>query len=362
MGRRPSLSESERSRALRSRLSRRAAVRGIVAAGLAGAVPLRLATAARAAPGDFFAGKTITVICGYNPGGGVDIGTRLIARHLGRFLPGDARAIVKNMQGASGIVAANHLYVKAAPDGLTLAVPGRDWVPKPALGHPNAQFDPIRFGYVGSTGGTATIGWLRADLGIRSPQDLKDYRGGRPVIFGGLPQSTMLSSVPKLLQDLGLPVTVILGYENTARIVLAIEQTELDAIYTPETSLAHRRDLIYNKVLVPVFQSQPALPGVALVNALVPAPQRPLLDLIHASATFGMPLVAPPDMPAERLAVLRAAFLAMANDPVFQQDAASVGEPVGAPIGGARLTDMVASLVKTITPDTARAFRRLTGE
>jgi len=134
-----------------------------------------------------------------------------------------------------------------------------------------------------------------------------------------------------------------MGYDNTARIVLAIEQKELDAIYTAITSLARRRDLIDTKVLVPVFQAEPEHPGVPLIEELVPEPQRPLLKLVHASATFGMPLIAPPETPRDRIEFLRKAFSDMGRDTAFQAEARVIGEPAGAPIEGADLTGKVAT-------------------
>ena len=337
--------------------SRRETIKKMGAAGLAAAMP-RSASAQAAA--DFYTGKTVSIICGYNPGGGVDVGTRLIAKHMARFLPNGASVVVKNMQGASGIVAANYLYVKAAPDGLTLAVPGRDWVPKPILGQGNAVYDSLRFAYIGSTGGTNNVGWVRGDLGVRTPAELRN--SPKKLIFGGLPQNTVLSSLPKLLQDIGLPVNVIMGYENTARIVLAIEQKELDAIYTAITSLARRRDLIDSKILVPVFQSEPEHPGVPLVQELVPEPQRPLLKLVHASATFGMPLIAPPGTPPDRVEFLRKAFIDMGRDATFQAEARVIGEPAGAPIEGRELAGKVADVLRSLTPSTIASFKSLTGE
>lgn len=336
-------------------LTRRQTIKGFAAAGVAG-----LAAQPSHAAADFFAGKTITVICGYNPGGGVDVSTRLIARHLGRFIPGDVKTIVRNMQGASGIVSANHMYLRALPDGLTVAVPGRNWILKPLLGIKNATFDPTKFGYIGSTGGTNSVAWIRADLGIKTPADFK--ASPRKILFGGLVQSTLLAWGPKLLQEIGLPVNVIMGYDNTARVILAIEQKELDAIYTADTSFTHRRDLVENKVVIPVFQSAAWRPEVPLIDELVPQEHHALLQLVHGSSTFGMPLIAPPGTPADRLQVLRKAFADMTRDKAFQADAKKVGEPYEAPIEGEALTGVVNKLVKSVTPTAAAALKELTGE
>jgi tripartite-type tricarboxylate transporter receptor subunit TctC len=339
-------------------LTRRQTIAGLAAGGLTGIAARP--TPAAASSADLFAGKTVTVICGYDPGGGVDLGTRLIARHIVRFLPGDVKTIVKNMQGASGIVAANFLYLRAPPDGLTLAVPGRNWILKPAMGIKNATFDPIKLGYIGSTGGTNSVGWIRSDLGIRSAAEFKSSK--KTIVFGGLTQSTLLSWGPKLLENSGLPVSVIMGYDNTSRMMLAIEQKELDAIYTAESTLARRRDLIDRGILIPVFQSAPLIREIPLIEELVPPAQRPLLQLVHGSANFGMPLVAPPGMPDDRLATLRKAFADMTRDKAFQEEAKLIGEPYEAPIEGQKLAGMVRSLVELITPTAAKALRELTGE
>ena len=340
---------------MRELLTRRQAIQGVAAAGLAG-----LAARPGAAADDFFNGKTVNIICGYNPGGGVDVGTRLIGRHLARFIPGEVKTVVRNMQGASGLVSANHMFVRAQPDGLTLAVPGRNWILKPLLGIKNATFDPTKFGYVGSTGGTNSVAWIRADLGIRTPAEFK--ASPRKILFGGLVQSTLLAWGPKLLSDIGLPVQVIMGYDNTSRVILAIEQKELDAIYTADTSLTHRRDLVDNKVIIPVFQSAPWKPGVPLIEELVPPEHQALMQLVHGSATFGMPLIAPPGTPADRLQTLRKAFADMTKDKAFQEDAKKVGEPYEAPIEGEALAGVVRKLVESVTPAAAAALKDLTGE
>ena len=94
---------------------------------------------------DFYQGKTLTVIVGYAPGGGVDASARAITRHLGRFIPGRPAIVVQNMEGAAGIVSVNQLARRVAPDGLTLAVPGRSWYIEAIVKRPGITFDPTRF-------------------------------------------------------------------------------------------------------------------------------------------------------------------------------------------------------------------------
>jgi tripartite-type tricarboxylate transporter receptor subunit TctC len=331
-------------------ITRRQALAGLSA----GAASLK-AGFARAA--DFYDGKTISIICGYNPGGGVDLGTRLIGENIGRFIPGSPRVIVQNMEGAGGLIAANHLYAKSAPDGLTLAVPGRDWVLKPLLNFPNARFDPLKFQYIGSTGAINIVAYVNAASGVREAMDLKTAK--RKIVFGGLPGTSMNTAVPALLGQLGWQVEMIRGYDSTPRIIHAMEQKELDGIYTPDSSFVRRRDLIDNKSVIPLFQSDPVVPGLPTAVSLVEAKDRSLMVLAHGQVSVGMPLVAPPGTPTVLVDVLRQAFMAMSKDAAFEAHARRVEEPVGAAISGADLEQKVRKLTANITPETVQAYARL---
>ena len=248
-----------------------------------------LASTSKSQAADFYDGKTISIICGYNAGGGVDLGTRLIAEHIGEHIPGNPKVIVQAMEGAGGLIAANHLYSKAAPDGLTLAVPGRGWLLKPPLGFPNTRFDPLKFLSIGSTGATNVVAFINAETGVRTAAELRNAK--RKILFGGLPSATMNTAVPRLLAQLGWPIEVVAGYENTPRIILSMEQKELDAIYTPESSFVRRRDLIDAGKVIPLFQTVASLPGLPTAESLVEPKHRALMALAHDQVSVGMPLV-----------------------------------------------------------------------
>lgn len=306
---------------------------------------------------DFYSGKTITIVCGYNPGGGVDLGTRLIAEHISPFIPGNPRVVVQNMEGAGGIVAANYLYNQAPRDGLTLAVPGRDWILKPLLGFKNARFDPLKLGFVGSSGANNDVAMVHRDTGVFDAASLRSAK--RPVLFGGLPGMTLNTAVPRVLEILGWPVRVIAGYENTSRIVQAIEQREVDAIYTAGVTFGRRHDLTDTGIIRPVFQSVPLLPGVATAESMVEGKDRALMAIAHGQISIGLPLAAPPDVPADRLALLRAAFIKMASDPGFIAQAEKIDEPTGAALSGEAVDKGLRELVGKITPEAVAAYGRL---
>src|SRR5205085_10201211 len=155
---------------------------------------------------DFYQGRTLTVIVGYAPGGGVDANARAITRHLGRFIPGHPNIVVQNMEGAAGMVSLNHLDRRVAPDGLTLAVPGRSWYIEAIVKRPGISFDPTRFNYIGSPGTVSAVGFVRTTTGIKTFDDLK--ASSRTITFGALGSTTPTAMSPALLAANGLPVKV----------------------------------------------------------------------------------------------------------------------------------------------------------
>lgn len=309
---------------------------------------------------DFYQGKTLTMIAGFAPGGGVDLGTRLIARHIGNFIPGKPTIVVQNMPGAAGLVAANNIYARAAADGLTLAVPGREWPLATALGEQGALFDPVKLIWIGSSGAGNELLWLRADSGIKNFAELK--AAPQKIVVGGLGRTTPTASVPLLMAAHGLPLTVVPGYDSTASILLALEQKEVSGLFAQEATFGRRHDLIDSGLILPMLQSERQKPGLPLVQDTIPKAHLPLLQILSASVSFGLPVVAPPATPSDRVAILRKAFIDMAMDPAFQADARGISEPVGFPIDGTALTKLVAESVAAATPDVVEAYKQLTGK
>jgi tripartite-type tricarboxylate transporter receptor subunit TctC len=321
-----------------------------------GALSATLASRAARA-NDFYQGKTLTVIIGFAPGGGVDTTARMVARHLVRFIPGQPSLVIQNMEGAGGIVSANHLSRRVAADGLTLAVPGRSWFVEGIVKSPGVAFDSTQFAYVGSPGAVNSMVFVRASTGITRFDDLKSH--GKTLSFGSLGSTTPTAMIPIMLAREGLPIKVIFGYVSTARVLLALEQGEIDAVFTVEDSFARRQDLIKNKIVVPILQNKPTLPGVPLVRDVLPPSQHSLLTLVLALENFGLPLAGPPGIPPERLALLRKAFIDMCNDADYRAEAARIEQPIGAPLEGDVLETMMKELAGSVTPDVVAAYRRL---
>src|SRR5262245_19761088 len=322
---------------------------------LLGSFALVLVSPALAA--DFYQGKTLTVIVGYAPGGGVDASARAITRHLGGFIPGHPNIVVQNMEGAAGIVSLNHLDRRVAPDGLTLAIPGRSWYIEAIARRSGIGIDPTRLTYIGSPGAVSAAAFVHARSGITSYAALR--LASKPVTFGALGATTPTAMAPALLAANGAPVKVVLGYVSTARVLLALEQGEIDGTFTVGNALASRAEL-FSKV-VPIVQTAPVRPGVPLLRDVVRAGHQPVVDLVQAPDSIGLPLVGPAGMPAEATAVLRRAFLAMAADQDYQTEAERVDLPVGQPIEGARIAQMIAALAAGATPEVIAEFNRVAG-
>jgi len=282
---------------------------------------------------DYYAGKTLTVIAGFRPGGGVDNNARLVGAHIGKFIPGNPTVINKNMPGAAGARLANHMYNKAKPDGLMLALPGRTWMFSKLFKDPGVRFDPLKFPYIGSPGPVNNKLWVRADLGIRTVDDLKKSK--RQIVFGGLAQRASNTVVPRILSRDGWPIRALHGYKGTSKIMLALEQKEVDGIFASESTLRNNRgDLIDNKVIVPLLQAKPFEPNLPVLDDLVSAKSKPLMKLVLASSNFGVIALAAPGTPKALVETLRKAYASMMKDPAFQADAKKRAISVERPLSG----------------------------
>jgi tripartite-type tricarboxylate transporter receptor subunit TctC len=307
---------------------------------------------------DFYDGKTITMLVGYAPGGGVDLTARVFAKHLPRFIPGKPQVTLQHMEGAAGLVAASHIAAKAVPDGLTISVPGRSWFVQGIVKAPGIAFDVTRFTYIGGSGGVNSLAWVRADSGIKSLADLKC--APQNVVFGALAGgSTTTGMVPKILARAGLPIKVVAGYNSTGNLLTALERGEVSAIFHNADTFAHRPDLLERNVVAPILQTKPLLPGIPLVQDMIPEAQHPLLKLVLSAEEFGVLMIGPPGMPQEAVQVLRDAFARMARDKDYQADAQAFNQNGTIPLEGHEAAKLIAEMARDATPDLIAAYNEL---
>jgi len=290
----------------------------------------------------FFKGKTIRIIVGFSAGGGYDTYSRVISRHLGRHLPGNPTIIVENMPGAASIIAANHVYKVAKPDGLTIGHFIGGLFIQRLLGKAGIEFDARKFEYIGVPAqDTYALGVSRAS-GITSAEQ---WIASKTVVkFGGVGPGSATDDVPKLLMaTIGLPVQLVSGYKGTADIKLAFNSGEVHGVCNAWESFKatwqkerEAGDLVI--VLQNTPQSHPDLPKVPLAISFAKTDEaRKLIQAgIHTIPPTARPYVLPPGTPKERVLLLRKAFMDTMKDPEFLADAQKAKLDIN-PLDGAEL-------------------------
>src|SRR5687767_199843 len=202
----------------------------------------------------FYRGKTVTIIVGFSPGGGFDTTALILGRHLGNHIPGNPAIIVENMDGAGSLIAANHIYSFAKPDGLTLATFNEVQVINQVTNMDGVQFDARKYGWLGNVQQASTTCTIRSDTPYNAPPDLK--RKDLPTInLGGTAAGSATDDVAKLLEQVvGANVKLVSGYPGTSQIRLAVESREVDGLcWTWDSVRATAQnwlDTNYIKVLV----------------------------------------------------------------------------------------------------------------
>ncbi len=290
--------------------------------GLMGALALAAAPfAAWAQGGDFYAGKTIEVIVAVSAGGGYDSYARLLARHMGRFIPGNPNFVVQNMPGAGGVRAANHLYNLASKDGVAIGMITRELPLLPLLEPTNTapRFDARRFGWIGSPQQETGLFVLHERSGVRSLSELAN----REIPVSSTGAGTAPSVFPRVLSDVfGWRFKIIEGYPGSQEALQAIETGEADGHLSGGSSAAFRAriqpwvDARQASVMLQMgFRKDEAFPAAPLALDLAPREtDRQLLELVLTPQLMGRPLLAPPGIPAERLELLRKAFTMAMKD------------------------------------------------
>ena len=292
---------------------------------------LALVSAARAdSVSDFYAGKTLTLVIGFPPGGGYDTYVRVLARHYGRFIPGHPSVVPTNMPGAGSLLAANYLYGKAANDGLTLAMFAASAAMEPLLGNKSALFDAAKFSWIGSMSqDVAFCGVWQASGAAKSFDEMLT----KETIFGGGATSAITFQHPMVLKNvLGAKIRVIPGYPGTREVNLALHRGEVSGVcgLYVSTIKATFADEVASGQLKPVIQmgakksdeygNVPSVFDYAKTDM-----ERAVLDVHFKQLLLGRAIAGPPGIPADRLKALREALLATMKDKDFLADAEKTG-------------------------------------
>ncbi|MGZ8485880.1 MAG: Bug family tripartite tricarboxylate transporter substrate binding protein [Candidatus Binatia bacterium] len=313
----------------------------------------------------FYQGKTVQIRVGFAAGGAFDVWARVIASHLGRFVPGNPTFVVQNMTGGGSMVAANYIYSVAKPDGLTLGVVSPAMYIEQVTGKKEVQYDWFKFSFIGSPEKTDRIFYMRADLGIKTLEDMRTVAETPRCGSTGIGSAAYY--FPRLLQDtFGLKLTIVPGYPGAADVNLAIEKGEVHCFsgtlqaYFGSEPLRTWAKTGFARVLVQGgTKRDPRMASVPTLWELMDKHKsneiyRRLAKILLIPDDMGRPLFGPPGMPADRLKALRDGFNKMIVDPELLAEAKKKGLDA-TPLSGEELD----ALIKEAGVPSADTIQRL---
>jgi len=276
-------------------------------------------------PAEFYKGKQVSIYVGFSAGGTYDLYARTLARHIGRHIPGNPTVVPRNMEGAGSLRLANYIYQVAPRDGTAIATIGRATVAAPLFGVAAAQFDPRRLSWLGSANDEVSICAAWYASGIARFDDLKT----KEYAFGATGPTEEAVQIYKTMNALlGTKIRTVSGYPGGNQINLAVERGEIHgrcalSWSSVKASLPH---WLNEKKLLPLIQVAAAkhadLPDVPMLMDLAPNQEaRQVFSFLVARQVIGRPFFGPPEIPADRAAALRKAFIDTMNDKEFLAEA-----------------------------------------
>jgi len=285
--------------------------------------------AAAQSPGEFFAGKTVNIVVGHEAGTGFDVYSRVIVRHMPRHLPGTPSMIVQNMPGASGIQSANWMYNIAPKDGTVMATFSQNVPLEPLFGNERAKFEPSRFIWVGNAEQSISVCGVSTNSGVSTFEELLK----KPTIFGATGPTGPLVKAARAIKNLtGAPMQIVTGYKGSASVraamlngevvgICGLPWTTIKSFWRPELEAG-----TFKAVLQLSGEYSPEIGKIPHVNQLAKTEEdKALLNLLFGVQVLGRSYVMPPGVPADRVRVIRDAFMATMKDPKFLEEAKKGG-------------------------------------
>jgi tripartite-type tricarboxylate transporter receptor subunit TctC len=309
---------------------------------------------------NFYAGKTVNLSIGFTAGGGYDLYARVVARYMGRYIPGNPSVVPQNMPGAGSLKVVNYLYGVAPKDGTAIAHFAPGIMFEPLLGRPSAeasQFDATKFTWLGSVSKEVSVCAFTAASGIKTWEDMQTNKSIIAASGGGAESDVF----PTVLRNMfNLPIKLVTGYPGGNEMNLAMERHEVDGRcgWSWTSLLSTRRALLDSKQINLALQialqqdKDPHLQGVPLIVNLTDDPRKKAaLKLIVSRQGIARPFAAPPGIPADRARALREAFAATMNDGGFLAETKKLSldvDPVPAPEVEALIREVYASSPEAI--------------
>jgi tripartite-type tricarboxylate transporter receptor subunit TctC len=275
----------------------------------------------------FYQGKTIRLIVGLAPGGGYDLYSRVIARHLGKHIPGNPTVMVENMTGAGSVITANYMYKAAKPDGLTIGHILGGLFLQQLLGNPAIEFDGRKFEYIGVPAQDHFLIGVSRATGITS---FDNWIASKKLVkLGGVAPGGATDDLPKVLEaTLGLPIKVVSGYKGTGPVRLAFDSGEVDGVCNAWESFKStwRKQLDSGAVIIllqAALKAHPELPDIPVAYKLAKTKEaRKLIEVVtRVHGPSVRPYFLPPGTPKDRVQILRYAYMDTMNDPEFRMEA-----------------------------------------
>ena len=324
-----------------------------------------IAPEVRAQAEPFYKGKTIRIIIGSTPGGFYDRWGRLFARYMGKYIPGQPEIIAQNMPGAGSVIAANHVFSVAKPDGLTVAMPLNSVYVDQLVGREEVRFDLRKFHWIGSPAVESVIFYMRADAPYRSVADI--IKAKEPPKCGSTGTASSDYILSKVLEEtVGAKFNTVLGYPGGSEIDLAVEKGEV-VCRAHSTSAHFGREPFdtwhkknFDRHIVQAARKRDSRAGdVPTTHEIfdqykVPANSRRFAQVVLAAGDFGRPMMVTPGTPPERVKILREGFVKTLNDPELLAEAKKARMDVE-PTSGEELE----TLVKEIFDAPAEVLERV---
>jgi tripartite-type tricarboxylate transporter receptor subunit TctC len=328
---------------------------------LAGDLPVK-------AQSPFFEDKTIRLVIGFSPGGISDLWGRAIARGMSQYIPGKPNIILQNMPGAGSLTAANYIYGVAKPDGLTLGFVTPGLYFNQLTGMKEVQFDWAKFTWIGSPERTVRIIYSRSDAPYKSLDDIR--QAAEPPRCGATALGTVGHYFPRLIEEVaGVKFNIVTGYPGAAEIDLAMQKGEvqcragsLEGYFGSEPTRSWFKDGFARVLVHGAPKRDPRLPEVPTVHEIMdrrkaPDVTRRLAAVLMSPDLIGRPVIAPPGVPAERLAILRDGLAKTLKDPEFIAEAQKRGWDVE-PVSGQEL-ESIAKKVIVQPPDVIERMKKI---
>jgi tripartite-type tricarboxylate transporter receptor subunit TctC len=319
-------------------------------------------TVAPAAAQDFYRGKTLTILVGFSPGGGFDLNARVLARHIGRHIPGNPSVIVQNMAGAGSLTAVHYLDQTAAKDGTVIDIFNFGNIGESRLNPDRIKIDFRKFNWIGSISQDLTVCYVWHAVGVKTLAELQKVSRVHMGLTGMGSSSDINQRILKNVFK--VPVQQVAGYPGSAEQRIAIERGELDGDCGAWSSIP--LEWIEGHKIVPVIRSGPLFApdmprDVPYSVDIAPSERdRQVLRLLLASAQVGRPFIASQAVPAERARILRDAFNATMKDPQFLAELEKLRLPIS-PKTGEEALKIVEDIYAT-PDDIVQAAKKISGE